>query len=104
MGKFNIHRYMNLFKELGIYHSVLADKDENRNVQEFVNKFIEGQKNEFTKSIDFFNKDIETFLGIEPFKDKYKRPLNVMWHYFKDKISEDRIDALKNKIERLLGE
>lgn len=29
MGKYNIHRYMNLFKELGILHSILLDKDEN---------------------------------------------------------------------------
>lgn len=104
MGKFNIHRYMNLFKELGIYHSVLADKDESTTVHEFINKFVEGQKNGFTKSIDFFDRDIETFLGINapPSNRKDKRPLNVMWHYFKGKISRDKIDALKNKIEGLL--
>ncbi|MCK4241163.1 MAG: AAA family ATPase, partial [Candidatus Atribacteria bacterium] len=104
MGKFNIHRYMNLFKELGIYHSVLADKDEDRNVQEFINQFIEDRKNEFTRSIDFFDKDIETFLDIKPppSNRKDKKPLNVMWHYFKGKISTDNIDALKGKVEGLL--
>ena len=104
MGKFNIHRYMNLFKELGIYHSVLADKDEDRNIQEFINQFIEDQKNEFTGSIGFFDKDIETFLGINapPRNRSDKKPLNVMWHYFKEKISEDNIEALKKKVEGLL--
>lgn len=104
MGKFNIHRYMNLFKELGIYHSVLADKDEDRNIQKFINQFIEDQKNEFTGSIDFFDKDIETFLEIEPPSNnrKYKKPLNVMWHLFEGKISADKIDALKRKVEGLL--
>lgn len=104
MGKFNIHRYMNLFKELGIYHSVLADKDEDRNIQKFINQFIEDQKNEFTGSIDFFDKDIETFLEIEPPSNnrKYKKPLNVMWHLFERKISADKIDALKRKVEGLL--
>ena len=104
MGKFNIHRYMNLFKELGIYHSVLADKDEDRNIQKFINQFIEDQINEFTRSIGFFDKDIETFLEIEPPSNnrKYKKPLNVMWHFFEGKISADKIDALKRKVERLL--
>jgi predicted ATP-dependent endonuclease of OLD family len=104
MGKFNIHRYMNLFKELGIYHSVLADKDENQKVQGIINQFIEGQKNEFTISIDFFDKDIETFLGIKapPSNRKDKKPLNVMWHYFNGKISEDNIDKLKQKIDMII--
>jgi len=104
MGKFNIHRYMNLFKELGIHHSVLADKDENNNVHEFINQFIGGQKNEFTKSIDFLDKDIETFLGISkpPANRRDKRPLNVMWHYHKAKIRRNRIAALKGKVEGLL--
>ena len=54
--------------------------------------------------MDFFDKDIETFLGINtlPRNRKYKGPLNIMWHYFKDKISEDKIDAFKNKIDGLL--
>jgi len=104
MGKFNIHRYMNLFKELGIHHSILADKDENSNVHGFINQFIEEQKNGFTKFIDFFDKDIETFLGINapPSNRRDKRPLNVMWHYSKGKIFRDKIDALKNKVEGLL--
>jgi Predicted ATP-dependent endonuclease of the OLD family len=104
MGKFNIHRYMNLFKELGIYHSVLADKDENNNVHKFINQFVEEQKNEFTKSIDFFDKDIESFLGIStpPSNRRDKRPLNVMWHYSKGKISGDKINSLKDKVNNLL--
>ena len=104
MGKFNTHRYMNLLKELGIYHSVLADKDANKNVHDFINNFIEEQRNEYTKSIDFFDKDIETFLGISaPSSSRRdKRPLNVIWHYSTGKIPRDKIDALKNKVEGLL--
>ena len=104
MGKYNIHRYMNLFKELGIYHSILADRDENNNVHKFINQFIEEQKNKYTKAIDFFDKDIETFLGIEapPGNRKDKKPLNIMWHYFKNKVTEDKIDALREKVGNLL--
>lgn len=104
MGKFNIHRYMNLFKELGIYHSVLADRDEDRYAHEYINHFIEDQKSDYTRSIDFFDKDIESFLGIDspPNNRRDKKPLNVMWHYFRRKIDEDKIEALQNKVEKLL--
>jgi len=104
LGKYNIHRYMNLFKELGINHSVLADKDKDKEVHKFINHFIERQKNEYTKSIDFFDEDIETFLGISkpPANRRDKKPLNVMWHYYQRKISEDKIKELKSKIEALL--
>jgi len=95
MGKFNIHRYMNLFKALGIYHSVLADRDENKNVHEIINEFIESNQNEYTKKIYFFNKNIEDFLGIQTPSRKDKKPLNVMWHYKNDRIETSKIDQLK---------
>jgi predicted ATP-dependent endonuclease of OLD family len=104
MGKFNIHRYMNLFKELGIYHCVLADKDENNNIHLIINGFIENQKNTYTRSIDFFEKDIEAFLGVPvpPKNRRDRKPLNVLWHYSKGFISQDKIDSLKLKIDSLI--
>jgi len=103
MGKFNIHRYMNLFKELGIYHSILADEDENNHVHEIINQFIKNNKNNYTKGIYFFHRDIEDFLGIShpPPNRRDKRPLNVMWHYKNGKITKDKLDKLKNIIVQL---
>lgn len=104
IGKFNIHRYMNLFRDLGIDHSVLADRDENEEIQETINEFILQQQNPFAKLVDYFDKDIEAFLSITPppLERRDKKPLNVMWHYFKDNIPNDRIDLLKNKVTCLL--
>jgi len=104
MGKFNIHRYMNLFKALGIRHSVLVDRDENSNVHEIINQFIEENKNEYTIGIYFFNKNIEDFLGIPtpPPSRKDKKPLNVMWHYKNGKIEKTKINQLKHIIKRLV--
>ncbi|WP_022853908.1 ATP-dependent nuclease [Thermodesulfatator atlanticus] len=92
MGKFNIHRYINLFGKLGIYHSIIADRDEDNNVHEIINKFIENRKNSFTKKIHFFEKDIEEFLGIPSPPDNRidKKPLNVIWHYKNGKISQEK--------------
>lgn len=102
MGKFNIHRYMNLFEALGIYHSILVDRDENNNVHEIINEFIESNQNEYTKRIYFFNKNIEDFLGIPTPKRRDKKPLNVMWHYKNDRIERTKIDQLKEIIEGLV--
>ena len=104
MGKFNIHRYMNLFKELGIYHSVLADKDENKNVHEILNQFIKDNENDYTRGIYFFDNKIEDFLGIPtpPANRRDKKPLNVMWHYKNGRISESKIGELKKIIKEII--
>ena len=67
-------------------------------------QFIKDKKNKFTKFIDFFNKDIETFLGIKAQSSnrRDKKNINVMWHYFNGKISEEKIDKLKQKIDRII--
>lgn len=102
MGKFNIHRYMNLFEKLGISHSIIADKDEDRNIHSLINEFIEKNKNNFTRKIDFFDKDIETFLGVTPVERKDKKPLNIMWHYFNNKIDNKKLEDLKKNIINLI--
>lgn len=104
LGKYNIHRYMNLFKELGIPHSVLFDKDENHEYQELINAFVEGQKNNCTRQVYGFDKDIETFLGIPhpPANRPDKKPLNLMWHYFNGKISENKVNDIRHIVESLL--
>jgi len=102
MGKYNIHRYMNLLKELGIYHSVLMDKDENRNIHKFVNEFIVNNKNEYTKKVDFFESNIEDFLGVPQVGQDWKKPINILWHYFNEKIEEEKLKDLNEKIEQLI--
>ncbi len=64
LGKYNLHRFMNLFKELGIPHSVIYDKDNDRDVHLLINNFIEGAKNSMTKSTFSFAIDFEDYLDI----------------------------------------
>ncbi len=103
MGKENIHRYMNLFKELGIKHSVLfdADGDEGRHAK--INKFLQENKNPLTFKIDSFENNLEDFLGIPEESRLDKKPLNVIWHYQNNKIGEDNIRTFKEKVVNLLG-
>jgi predicted ATP-dependent endonuclease of OLD family len=101
LGKFNIHRFMNLFANLGIKHSVLMDSDENK-TQQIVNEFIENCKNAYTVKIDLFDKDLEHFLGIPTPPRKDLKPLNIMYQYCNETISEEKIAELKEKIEKLI--
>jgi len=107
-GKFQIHRFMNLFEDLGINHSVLYDRDcsdlnDAKRGQKYINEFILMSNNNFTKNIDYFNKDIESFLEVD-MKDvrRDRKPLNLMWNYKKGNIAQERIDALKDKMIKLL--
>lgn len=95
LGKFNIHRYMNLFGLLGIEHSVLMDKDNDIDVHNEINKFIESNKNKYTKEIKCFDEDIEGFLEIEKPSRGDQKPLNIIYKYKQKVITEVNINKLK---------
>lgn len=107
-GKFQIHRFMNLFANLGITHSVLYDKDllgtsDAARSHKYINQFILDSKNPFTKKIDSFDQDIETFLGLtSPNVPSDKKPLYLMWKYKRGEIPQEKIDNLKEKIKGLV--
>ncbi|MBI4721632.1 MAG: AAA family ATPase [Candidatus Stahlbacteria bacterium] len=104
MGKYNIHRYMNLFNKLGIKHSVLFDRDKDEEENKKINEFIKNNKNKFTLNIHLFNKDLEDLLEVNPVSgnERYKKPLNVMWHYRNDKIKQEKIDELIKIVKELI--
>lgn len=102
MGKFNIHRYMNLFSELGINHSVLYDGDGDKIGQLEVNNYIIDKKNDFTYAIDYFDMDIETFLGYEAPKSNHIKPLTALSKLANGEIPEKKIQELKDKVAKLL--
>jgi len=102
LGKFNIHRYMNLFNVLGINHSVLMDKDNDSDIHEEINNFIESKKNEYTKTIECFEGDLESFLEIETAARKDQKPLNVFHKFNKNEIDQSKIDELKEIFMKLV--
>lgn len=103
-GKYDIHRYMNLFGKLGIRHSVLYDGDNNRDRHEKINNFIKQKKNPYTLSLYSFPDDFERFLEIGTESDRYKKPLNVMWHYRNGMIKKENLTELQKIIKKLIDD
>lgn len=108
MGKFNIHRFMNLLGELKIEHSVLHDTDPNRTgddkvIHEGVNKLIQEKRNSFTQEIHLFPDDLETFLGFKVPEKDYRKPSRLLLGLKEGKIDEVQVNALCKIVEKLGG-
>jgi predicted ATP-dependent endonuclease of OLD family len=102
-GKYDIHRYMNLFEKLGIKHSILFEGDSNSKTHAKINEFIKNNKNQFTLKLHLFKKgELEDFLEIEKVNDRYKKPLSIMWHYRNNKIKPEKIKEFVNIVEDLI--
>jgi len=108
MGKFNIHRFMNLSGELKIEHSILHDADANKTgddktFHDGVNKLIQDKRNPFTQKIHVFPDDLEKFLGFTvPDKD-HRKPSRLLLALKESKINAAQVDLLCQLVEELAG-
>jgi len=102
MGKFNIHRYINLFEKLGISHSILIDKDNDADIQGIVNQFLTENKGSLTKKIESFPVDFESYLNIPKPPRQDLKPLNALYQYKQGNIQPENIDRLRELIETLI--
>lgn len=94
LGKYNIHRFMNLLGHLGISHSVIHDDDDNRDEHADLNQLIQHSKHaELTHSIHSISKDVEAFLDIPPAGLAHRKPQHVLFLYSEGKISADKLAA-----------
>ncbi len=105
LGKFNIHRYVNLLGALGIDHSIIMDKDQNRGVHKEVNEFIEDKKNAFTKHIHLFDVDLEHFLEVEkpPKGRNDMKPSSLMRKFESGDIAVDKLAGLRSIVATCAG-
>ena len=102
IGKYNIHRFMNLFGELGVPHAVLYDHDSGKPTSCLVENTIHSSVNAFTLSIGNFEQDLEVFLGIPSAGRADRKPQHVMYYLKEGKIAQDRLNDLALKIQTLL--
>lgn len=81
------------------------DTDEQDSAEYYLNTFVESKTNAYTRRIAYIEKNVESFLGINPPQQNStdKKPLNVMWHYNKGKIAPERLDKFKEIIMSVLA-
>jgi predicted ATP-dependent endonuclease of OLD family len=92
LGKYNIHRYINLLNRFGLSFSILMDFDEDKKQHKYINQFIKDK----TDKVYGFEKDLETFLGITPVPSSRNdlKPLNVLKSYDDGIIDQIKISEL----------
>jgi putative ATP-dependent endonuclease of OLD family len=103
LGKPNIHRVMNLCAKLGIDHSVLFDGDSDKGRHKATNAWIISKKNGYTKGIDNFDEDLETFLGVSTPSEPWMKPLSLLMKLEAKDIKEQNLTDLKTKLTKILN-
>lgn len=107
LGKYNIHRFMNLLGELRIDHAVLHDMDANKtgnekDKQDRLNNLIQQAKNGCTKAVDTLPSNLEDFLGIQTSEERWRKAAEVLLAVQQKKVGPDKLDEFKTKVLRLL--
>lgn len=100
MGKFNIHRFMNLFKELKIFHGVIFDADGGK--YPIVDQTIKNSINPYTLSVNTFPIDLESFLSIPKCKDPRRKPQNIILNYNQKNYDANALAQLTKLIENTI--
>jgi putative ATP-dependent endonuclease of OLD family len=108
LGKYNIHRFMNLLGHLGIAHSVIHDDDNNNDEHADLNQLIQSSKHvKLTHHIHQIVTDLETLLGLPPAGPNgkaadHRKPQHVLFHYSEGKIDAGKLAAFCSVVERCL--
>lgn len=103
MGKWNMHRFMNMLGALGISHAVLYDYDSGKQGDVEIEKTIQASRNPYTINVDRFPQDIETFLGVPPAGRPHRKPQHIMWHLHQGNIDGSKLASVAVKVETVLG-
>ncbi len=103
-GKFNLHRFMNLFALLGITHSVIFDTDNYENEHADLNQLVCDSSNGFTKNIAEIPGDLEYCLGLPKCGYKDKKPQVLLYALEKGRIEAEKLDAFCRIVEGVLTE
>jgi len=103
LGKYNLHRFMNLLSRLGLSHSVVHDDDDNNGEHADINKLIQDSRNDdFTSSIEVINGDLERYLGVGKPVSNHRKPQHMLYYYETGRIEESKLDAFCSLIDNCL--
>ena len=89
MGKYNMHRFINILSHLGTSHAVLYDDDNGKSFHPDIHRLIEETRHpELTCHIEQITQDLETMLGLTASVSKHRKPQHVMFLYSTGQISD----------------
>ncbi len=93
LGKYNMHRFMNLLGSLEISHSVLHDDDDNKNEHQELNQLIADSKKEgVTFEIKRIKTDLESALGVTPPGSAHRKPQHLLYCYETNQIDVTKLN------------
>lgn len=100
IGKYNMHRFMNLLSHIGIPHSVLHDDDNNQNEHADLNQLIQDSKHhELTVTIQTIPDKLESFLGLPSPTSEHRKPQHLLFHHESGLIKDDKLRAFCSLVE-----
>ena len=103
MGKYNIHRFINLLIHLGVPHAVIFDDDNHKNEHKEINQLIEYTKHaELTLAVNRIPDDLEAMLGMPSAASDHRKPQHVLYQYDIGKIDASKIQELCSLIDTCL--
>ena len=103
IGKYNIHRFMNLLTNLGVSHSVIHDDDNDRDEHKDINKLIEGSKDKnLTLCIKRIPDNLESMLALPSPGPNRRKPQHALYLYEKDCIHGEKIQDFCELVESCL--
>ena len=95
MGKFNIHRFMNMLSCLGTSNAVIYDDDNGKTYHPEIHDLIEQSRHaELTCHIEEVKQDIEAMLGVASSVSDHRKPQHIMFLYSTGQIDDGRIESL----------
>jgi len=94
IGKYNIHRFMNLLGHLGVPHSVIHDDDNNRDEHGELNRLIDDSKHPtLTTCVKQIPGELEVMLGVPPVGSDHRKPQHVLYHYTTGQMDAAKVQA-----------
>jgi len=92
LGKYNIHRFMNLLSGLGVVHAVLHDDDNNANEHQELNQLIADSKDaNFTQTVVTIPNDLEDVLGVTSPGSSHRKPQHLLYCYATNQIDNSKL-------------
>lgn len=103
IGKYNIHRFMNLLSHLGVSHAVIHDDDLDKDEHAEINQLIEDSKHAtLTLCVKRIAGDLEEMLGVPAAGSDHRKPQHVLYQYDTGKIDAAKVQSFCALVEACL--